>query len=211
MRTVSTDLLAAISSNRLKARSLIWLTAFSFDDNSPISIGFWNGIGTVDIEVEDIDGGSPITRTYIGAGSLLTIDDIPLTNDVNVRTINVKLSQTAQVINDYARQYNLKEGPIEIHRAFFQIDSEVQLVDFARIRFVGYIDTSQIIDPAEGSDGSITLGLVSHTRQLTRTNGDVRSNASQDKRHSGDKFYQYTGVVGGWTIFWGQKRGIFTQ
>ncbi len=75
-----------------------------------------------------------------------------------------------------------------------------------RPRFIGFVDGVDIVTPAEGEEGSITLSCVSHTQEMTRSNPDTRSDASQRLRSATDDFFADTTVAGEWEIFWGMEQ-----
>jgi hypothetical protein len=160
----------------------------------------------VDAEYIDIDTGATALRTYYRAGALLSVDDIPLTNDLTVRSFDVKLSQLDQATIDLVRGYDMKLARLEVHRGLFDPGTN-KLVAPLFPRALAIVDDCAILDPAEKNDGQVTLSCVSDTRELTRSNSDVRSDASQQNRHTGDRFYKYTAVAGSWQVFWGTKRG----
>lgn len=206
MRDISTDLQAALAARSLVARSFIWITGVSFEDGTSQSIGFWNGIGTITASVVDGETLAETSHDFIGTGTLLQIDDIPLTSDVSIRTINATLSQIDSNVADAVRGFDLKNGPVQIYRGTFNPSTGV-LVEAAACRFVGFVSKSVITTPSENQDGSIVLTIASHTQELTRASSEKCSNESQQRRASGDTFYNDTGVVGNWEIFWGQKKG----
>jgi hypothetical protein len=53
----------------------------------------------------------------------------------------------------------------------------------------------------------VFLTCVSHTQEMTRSNPDTRSDASQRLRSGTDNFYADCASVGEWEIFWGKKGG----
>jgi len=61
--------------------------------------------------------------------------------------------------------------------------------------------------PAAGGHGSITLAIVSHTRELTKKNTARRSDESQRLRGGGDRFYQYCDTPRTWPVSWGEIEG----
>lgn len=211
MRTVDPSVQAALNAttNQLKARNFIWLTGYDFNTRAPTSIGFHNDVGTWNVSYIDVTDGSTQSRTYIGGGTNVTLDDIPLTADLTVRRIKATFSQLDQNVINQVRGYDLKGAPVEIHRGIMT-PGTYTLVAPAVPRFVGIIESSPIVDPAEGQFGAVTLTFVSHTRLLTRTNTDVRSGASQRLRNNVDSFYDDTPTVGNWMIFWGEKRNRTT-
>ncbi len=206
MREVSPDVLAALRARVLRARDFVWINAKDFTTGDPVARGFWTGLDNVTAEYTDIDTGSTLSRDYTKAGSLLSVDDISLTADLTARTFSIKLSQIDQTVADLVRGYDVKGGRVEVHRGLFNPGTNV-LVAPAFPRALGFIDNCEILDPAEGNDGQITLSVVSHTLELTRTNSDVRSDSSQQNRAPGDRFYRYTAVAPSWELFWGEARG----
>jgi hypothetical protein len=104
------------------------------------------------------------------------------------------------------RGYNLKGAPVQIHRAILDPVTR-NLVSPAYCRFLGYVDGAQITTPIAGNDGSISLALMSHTRELTRASADKASGASQKLRLSGDTFYDDMDNVASWDYWWGEAKG----
>lgn len=206
MRDIDSDTQAALAARALVARDFIQITGKKFSDGSTATAYFWSDLGTVTAEVIDAITGDAASHDYIGTATLLKIDDIPLTSDVTVRTINASLSQINQAVIDAVRGYDLKQAPVQIHRGMFDPQTR-QLVAPPLPRFVGFVDQCVINTPQEGSDGSIVLTLTSHTQELTRFNTAKCSDADQKRRSDSDNFYQDIAVVGNWQAFWGEARG----
>lgn len=206
MREASAEVQAALRARVLQARDFVWITGKTIDTGDPISRGWWQGLDDITAQYVDIDSGATPSRIYGKAGSLLGVDNIPLIADLTARNFAITLSQISQEVADLVRGYNLKLAPVEVHRGLFNPGTNV-LVAPVFPRALAFVDDCEILDPAEGNDGQITLTCVSHTLELTRTNSDVRSDSSQQARHAGDRFYKYTGVAGSWPQFWGQNRG----
>jgi hypothetical protein len=150
--------------------------------------------------------GNTLSRDYVGAGGLVTVDNIVLTSDITVRNVDLGLSQIDTTIANLVRGYNMRGGLVEIHRGLFNVSSFVLVAPLAP-RFVGFIDSMEIIDPSENQSGGIKITAVSHTRELTRTNTDTSSNESQKLRSSTDTFFKDVGVVSAWQVFWGTNKG----
>src|SRR4029453_11891329 len=150
---------------------------------------------------------APGRRTFAGAGSLIQISDIPLVSSLTVQNITVTLSQVADRVNTLVRGYDCKQGRVEIYRGLSDPTSRL-LVAPAVPRFVGTIDEAPIHTPQEGQSGDVTLTCTSNTSELTRSNPDTRSDASQKLRLSTDNFYQGTAVAGNWHHFWGPAQGV---
>lgn len=206
MRSLTSNITTALAARVLKRRNFIWITGYDFVTRAATSTGFWDDLGNVTASYIDVADGSTKSRAYTGAGSLITLDNIPLIGDITVRNISATLSQLNTDVLAQMRGYDLHGAPIEIHRGYFNPGTYV-LADALVPRFVGFIDKCNIKDPQQGNDGSITLSLVSHTRLLTRTNPELRSDPSQQLRAAGDNFYQDTPTCGNWQIFWGEDKG----
>lgn len=206
MREVDDATQAALAARALVARDFILVTGKSFADGTIRTVGFWSDFGTITVSVIDGDTGEAVSHDYIGTATLMAIDDIPLTADVTIRTINASLSQINEAVTDEVRGYDLKQAPVQIHRGLFDPTTR-NLVAPPRPRFVGFVDKCVITTPQEGNDGSIVLTMTSHTQELTRFNTDKCSDDSQKARHANDAFYQDMAVVGNWQVFWGQASG----
>jgi hypothetical protein len=116
------------------------------------------------------------------------------------------MSQIDELVLTAVRGWRVKGQPLQLHRGIFDPETRA-LVAPAFPRFVGFADPITLTRPAENQEGGIELRAVSHTRELTRWNPAVRSDADQKERSAGDRFYKYTSVAGEWELFWGRKQG----
>lgn len=196
--------LAIRSRSALIIRDFVTITAKDDDDN-PVVFGFWNDSGTINANVIDGQSGLVVQREFTGDGALLKMDTIPLKADMSVRTVQFKLSLIHPLVREMHLGHNLRFAPVEIHRGHLDLNTH-DLVSAARPRMVGKIDGAPKDVPAIGGKGSITIRVVSHTREATRTNTAKRSDETHRLR-SGDRFRADAGVVGDWSIFWGENEG----
>lgn len=206
MRSLPSEIIAALEARALVARDFIWIIARTRDTGSPVSDGYWSDVGTTTCEVINPNTGSPVERTFYGAGGLISTSDIPLVSNLTVQTVTVRLSQVADRVNDLMRTYDVKQAQIQIFWGLFD-PSTRELVAPAEPRFVGFIDKVDIRTPSENEEGGVTLSCVSHTQEMTRTNPDTRSDASQRLRSATDDFLVDSAVVGDWELFWGRSSG----
>lgn len=198
--------LAALASTRVVKRSAIWFTARNRSTNLPQSVGFWNG--AVDATFNVIDGitRSPVSRSFVAFGSLIGLDDIPMTSDLSVREISVTLSPINDAVENAIRGYDAKFAACQIYRVL--LDRETRdVVGAGYPRFVGMVNGAPIVRAQIDGNSTIVLNLVSQLRELTKSNPDVRNKESQEARNLSDNFYQNTDDVGGWLTPWGQRRG----
>ena len=186
-------------------RDFVWITAKNLVTGLPESAGFWNGLDTVDVTVISGTTGEEVTRTYAAWGSLLKIDPIQRSPEINIRTIKLALSQISPAVQAIFRGYDTRLAPVEIHRGFMDLETH-QPIAPPTVRFVGWINKAPINTPAVGGEGGISVDVVSHARMLTRTNSAKRSDESQ-KRRDGDRFRRYSSVADQWDFWWGEKKG----
>lgn len=205
MRSIDSATIAYLQARAgVVARQLLWIVAKNRDTGDPEEIGFWDDLDTLTMSVISGEDGSTVSRTYIGAGALLEIDAIPLVSDLSVRTISVSLSGVSTEVAEAVRTYDPRLAAVEIHRALFDTETR-ELIAPPIPHFVGRINRLDIPTPEVGGDAVITAEVVSHTRELTRSNPAKRSDETQ-KLRSGDRFRRYTGVANKWDVFWGEKK-----
>jgi hypothetical protein len=207
VKTFTAAELVAYGSRQIVSRNLIYVVPKDRSTGVAQEFGFWDGIDDVTIDVRDGLTASVVPRNFSSKGAVLTIGDISLSDTLNVSSLQVSLSNLNANVESAIRTYDMRNAPIQIYRALFNTDSPSTLVDYPRCRFVGYVDTLSINQPAVGGEASAVLNCVSCTRELTRKNAELRSDESQQRRHSGDRFFQYTGATGQVQVFWGQSQG----
>lgn len=206
MRDISAGNYTALQNRILMPRDFIWFVVKDRSTGAAVTDGYWSDVGSIDAQLVDPDTGGTITRTFVGAGSLISISDIPLLSSLTVQNITVTLSQVADRVQNLVRGYECKQGKVEIYRGLFDPATRLMVAP-AVPRFVGTIDEVPITTPKEGENGDVQLSCTSNTQELTRANPDTRSDASQKLRNANDGFFNDTTVVGSWLQFWGQDGG----
>jgi hypothetical protein len=205
-RSISAENYEALQARRLIARDFIWFEVKDRVTGAPVYDGYWSDVGTYNFPVVDPNTGGTSTRQFVGANTLISVSDIVMMSNLTVQTATIVLSQVADRVNDLVRTYECKQGIVQIFRGMFDPDTR-QLVSPAEPRFVGFIDDIPIKTGAEGEQGDITITCTSHTQEMTRSNPDTRSDASQQLRYSGDDFFADVSVVGEWDQWWGKTNG----
>jgi len=185
-------------------RNLIVATAKNRSTGAPSVRCFWDDAETVAVNVLDEDG-DVINHTFVGDGAVLGMDAIPMRIGLEVRTIEITMSALHPEVQALVRGDDARGAKVEIYRGLLDTSSHL-LVANPRIRFLGRINETPISTAAAGGESTVTLRVVSHTRELTRTN-PARKSDEQQKLRSGDRFRRYTGVAGDWPIFWGEQQG----
>lgn len=205
-RSISAENQLALEDRRLVARDFLSIYARNRSTGAIVHDGMWSDVGNVSAEVMAPDTGEAEQRDFYGAGTLVSIDDIPMVSNVTVQTVSVRLSQVHERVEQLVRAYDVKQARVEIFRGLFAPETRL-LVAPAECRFVGFVDTVEIRTPSEGGEGAVVLSCVSHTQEMTRSNPDTRSHESQIRRHPTDDFYRDVATVGEWDIWWGRESG----
>lgn len=206
MRQLSSENIAALASRSIVARDFLWIVARDRTSGEHVADGLWSDVGTITANVINPDTGMSVSRTWYGSGTLVEIDDIPLVANVTVQQLTVRMSQINERVEALIRQYDVRQGRVEIYRGLFD-PSTRSLVAPAPCRFVGFIDQCEIKTPRAGEVGEVVLTCTSHTQEMTRSNPDTRSHESQKRRSATDDFYRDVAVVGSWELFWGRSSG----
>lgn len=205
-RNISAENLAALEARQLVARDFLWIVARDRSTGDPVTDGMWSDVGNVTASIVHPDTGLEVSRDWFGSGTLVTINDIPLVSNLTVQSVEIRLSQVDDRVAQLVRDYDCKQARVEVYRGLFNPDTR-QMVAPAECRFVGFVDVITITTATENEEGSVTLACVSHTQEMTRSNPDTRSHASQIRRNATDTFYQDSSTAGEWEIFWGSVKG----
>lgn len=204
MKNVSTAFMTALNnaeSNGLVARTLVYVTAKDRNTGVPVSIGFWTGGETLDIDVIDGNSGGTVTRTYRGDVNL-EFPEIPRVSDMTIQTVNVTLSQIAPEIQQLVRGWDTRLAEVEIHQMLMDPDTG-QAIGPAEISFLGIVDGTPIETPATGQEGSITLNIISSAIAMLERRNPLKSSYEGQRRRQDDQWGIYSGVVANWDIQWG--------
>jgi hypothetical protein len=205
MRSIPAQVAAALAARAIVERQLIWFTVRDRETGAPYSEGYWNDLGTVTAPVQDAETGLVVNRVFSGSGTLIEVDPIPAVSNLTIQRIEARLAQVSDRVNDLLRGYEPRQGKVQVYRALFDPNTR-GIVDYAFPIFSGFIDEIVIPTPAEGGDGAVRVTLVSHTREITRSNPATRSDADQRRRSANDDFFKDVGVVGDPEVFWGVER-----
>jgi hypothetical protein len=205
-RAISTENYNALTARKLIARDFVWFIVRDLDTGNPVTDGYWSDVGSITCDVIDPETGSTVTRTFVGASGLISISDIPIVSNLTVQTITLTLAQAADRVNDLVRGYDCKQGKVQVFRGLFDASTRAMIAP-AFPRFAGTIDEAPITTPKEGDSGDVVLTCTGNTQELTRSNPDTRSPASQKLRDPDDDFFRHVATVSDWQQYWGKDSG----
>ncbi len=203
MKTYSPANLAALQAGRLVERDFVRFIVRDRDTGDAVEDCYWSDIYQSDFDVVDPDTGGTLTLSFSAGGNLISIADIKFTSTLTIETIDITLAQASDRVTTLIHAYDCKQGRVQVWSGLFDPATHV-MVDPAEILFDGTIDQAPITTPKEGdASGNVTLTCTANTQELTRTNPDTRSDASQRLRSATDDFFADVAVVPQWVQFWG--------
>lgn len=206
MRVLSTAAIEALQARHGEFRWLIWITGKNRETGDPASAGFWTGFEQSTIQVVTASGGGLANRTYYAAGALLEVSGITGSPEIEAKAATVRLAGPDAQVEQVLRGYEPRQGQIEIHLGIFTPGTSTP-VEAPRPAFFGFVDHVEWERAAEGDFGAVTLSCESHSRELNRSNHDLRSHQSQILRSATDTFYRYTPAMSQRTLYWGKFGG----
>lgn len=187
MRSLNPAIIAALTQPGLVIRDFVWIAAKDRGTGVATPRGLWSDVGTIVADTED--GNS---RTFRGGG-IVSIGRLALTADLSIRTADVELAANHATVEEIVRTLDPRLAAIQIYRGYFDPATRL-LIDVAVRRFDGFVDEASVRTAGEGGDSVVTLTCVSKMRELTRANPDVRSDASQRVRSTGDRLFRFANV-----------------
>lgn len=192
---------AQLAAARDSAVAPIWffhVVARDRDTGAAVPISVWSGDEDTTLTVQAADG-SAVSRLFVGNVGL-SVSGLKYVADLTNNPVTVSLSQIAPVAQLLARGHDLRLAYCEIHTTAWAGGA---LASAPQLQWVGIVDEGPIATPAAGSDGGITLNVRSEIMaQLTAVNPAKSSDEHQRRRHSGDSFCRYNGVIASREIQW---------
>lgn len=201
MRTVPSATIALLENapvGGIETRDFVWFQTVIGSNQ----YGFYNDIDpSVNVPVVEGSTGATVTRTYEGAGTLLSVSDIDLHTGLDVHNITVVLSNIHPRTQELVRGNDLRNARVEIHRGLVD-PATGRLVDPPQLHFMGTVNQANPKRAAAGGSGGISISVTSNTLELTRTNPAMFSDATQSRRN-GDRILRYNDVMGDVRPHWG--------
>ena len=182
----SRDLNSDIS-NRLSNdnQNIAYAVDLEFDSGE---LNLWTGVG-------DFTSGS---KTYTGAGELLTISNIEETNELASTNLTISISGLNSDIVSYATTEDYQNRPITLKLFFFHAGTTEEINSM--ILFKGRMDTLTVND---GDTFSVTITAENKLIDLTRPKNLYFTPETQEFLHSGDKGLEFVPKIQEQRINWG--------
>ena len=197
MRTYDAATLAYLNARKgVCARHLLRVEAKNRSTGLTEVMGIWNGDQNQFFTIEG-DG-----RTYVGAGTLLAVDEITATVGLDVRIHNFTLSGISSDIEQLIRGYDARLAGVKVYRALYDLDDNTLVAEPVRI-LKGWINEISFVTGAEDGASEVTLSVANSSRALTRTLAAVRSKAAQREIFATDRFRDYTDISRPANVDWG--------
>jgi hypothetical protein len=148
----------------------------------------WTGIG-------DFTSGS---KTYTGAGELLTISNIEETNELASTNLTISISGLNSDIVSYATTEDYQNRPITLKLFFFHADTTEEINSM--ILFKGRMDTLTVND---GDAFSVVISAENKLIDLTRPKNLYFTPETQEFLYSGDKGLEFVPKIQEQRLNWG--------
>jgi hypothetical protein len=200
---LDSNTIAALESGSLVLRDFLVIQGKD-GSGDPATFAFWTGEDDVSANVVSAQDGGTDSRDFVGGGSMPP-DGVPTIVDtigIEVRTLDLELSQLHPSVLDMVNGNNIRHAVAELFRGLFN-PATMALVSTPFARWLGRVDTAPRTNAAVGASGSQKLSLASDAVDLTRTSPELKSDESQ-KLRSSDRFFQYADTAGEYERRWGQ-------
>lgn len=132
----------------------------------------------------------------------MAVSEIRASSDLDVDRVRVTVSGLQAQARALIDNEIWHQRPCTLFVAFLNDAREVQHVQAV---FAGFLDTAPLTDAA-GDLSTLVMTIESNARELSRSNGDIRSDASQRRRGVNDGFFKHTANANADSqIYWGRK------
>lgn len=188
-RGLLTDMVAMADASVI--RPLILVEAL-FDSNAPTSyLYLWNGIGSLSYD----------SKTYVGAGNLLSISGISESVDLRASGITVQLSGISDPLLAKAKTEDYQGRELKVKLGGW--DSSDNIISNPIIIFSGFMDTMTINESGETANINVTV----ENRLIEFEKTRVRRYTDNDQRidYPNDDGLEYVSQIQEKTIVWGDK------
>lgn len=181
-RDLNSDIANRLSNDN---QNIAYAVDLEFDSGE---LNLWTGIG-------DFTSGS---KTYTGAGELLTISNIEETNELASTNLTISISGLNSNIVSYATTEDYQNRPITLKLFFFHAGTTEEINSM--ILFKGRMDTLTVND---GDAFSVVISAENKLIDLTRPKNLYYTPETQEFLHSGDKGLEFVPKIQEQRLNWG--------
>ena len=200
------ETLAALEGGALVLRD--FLTVFGKElDGDARTFAFWTGEDNVTTNVVPAGGGSPVSRAFVGGGTLLDVPPIVDAIGLEARAVDFGLDHISDAAGgplDMIYGHNVRVARVEMHRGVFD-PATWMLVSEPYLMLEGRVDGAEVTDAAADDEGSLRLSVMNSAIDLTRTSPAMESDEQQRLR-DGDRFRRWGDTAGQVETWWGQAK-----
>lgn len=206
MRNINPNFLTALSQSRdsgIVPRQFLFIETKEISTGAIVRIGFWNGDEDINITVISPTTGLQEVRQYYGAQNL-KISPIPRNSKLEIEEVTATLNQISVQAQTAVRGYDLRLSKAEIHECLMNGRDPISPPECV---FLGEIDAAPLNTPEVGSEGNISITMVSDAiSMLSIVNPLLSSNEGQKLRDINDNWGKFASTVAKWDVPWGRKQ-----
>jgi hypothetical protein len=200
------DTIAALESGAIVVRDLLTVQGKTLG-GSAATFAYWTGEDNVAVNVVPAGAETPVSRNFVGGGTLLDVPAIVDAISIEARSVVFGLDHISDAAGspmDMVYGNNVRVARVELHRGLFD-PATWNLVATPHILFAGRVDGASIDDAAAGGEGGLSLDAISSAIDLTRSNPAMESD-EQLRLRDGDRFRRYGDTAGQVQTWWGQAK-----
>lgn len=143
-------------------------------------------------------------NTYLGVGSLGSIDALEETLEVSTRPIKLILSSIDQGILDAVKTDNVYGKNADVYMG--SINAEQELIGTPQGVFSGWMDNVEILEGAD--DNAISIAVRSRASRLKRKNNKRYTLEDHQHDYPGDTFFKFLPYLQELSLTWGGEEVI---
>lgn len=172
------------------------------------TFAYWTGEDNVAANVIPPGATTPVSRNFIGGGTLLAVPEIVDAIGLEARSVTFgfdHISKAADGPMDMVFGHNVLVARVEMHRGVFDPDTWM-LVSTPHLLFSGRVDGAEVDDAPADGQGGLQVNAVSSAIDLPFVSHAKDSDEHQRQR-DGDRFNRYADTSIDVPFWWGQEKG----
>lgn len=171
------------------------------------TFAYWTGEDNVAVNVPPPGVTTPVSRNFIGGGTLLQVPEIVDAIGLEARSVSFgfdHISTAAERPMDMVFGHNVRVARVEFHRGVFDPDTW-NLLSAPHLLFSGRVDGAEVDDAAAGGEGVLQVNAVNSAIDLTFVSYAMDSDEQQRLR-DGDRFNRHADTAIDVPFWWGQEK-----